>query len=239
MSVFDIIQNRLGTSLYNLFAVALFVTVLWEHIGRKLHVNFRPSVLLNLLARYSRQFFSWCGASWAWLNLYFFKFLNHIKRWVLELIGGMAQTITELISASWHLVSSPLYFLKGYLDYAVTFYQKATIWWMRAISFCIIGGITCLIRHVTGFSVYQKWCSYVTSDPIVNLLLLAAMYFIPIVLSQTEMYSWVQECCHHQDKTSDQDDDDNDSDSKRASKETDSQLTPRTPRVRTTSRYEY
>jgi len=87
---------------------------LWEHLGRQYDINIRPSKGLELLATGSKNFFAWCGRSWAIVS----SFLRFIK------IGELGVTAHDLLLPMWQFVCSPAKFASDYFKQAATYESK-------------------------------------------------------------------------------------------------------------------
>src|ERR1051326_8254608 len=88
-------------------ASVLFLSIVWEHVGRKTKSQFKPSVGITWLAVASENIWTWLGECWAWLcNLLDFTdfYISARELW-LPLIR---------LFISWTLV------IRGYVYYAYT-----------------------------------------------------------------------------------------------------------------------
>jgi hypothetical protein len=109
------------------------------------------------------------------------------------MLSGLLETVTDLTQATWDVMKSPCYFLKGYFDYVVQTYQTASsysIWWVRAGSLVFMALAAYIVRYFSGFDIFRAWCQYVTCEPASNILLLAAVYLVPILLMDDGVHEW-------------------------------------------------
>jgi len=88
-------------------------SVVWEHIARKTGSNFKPSVGLWNMIEPSQNFFLWLGGWLARLS----SFYTYLKNF----FGELFVSISELLTPLGQLCMTPLYFLKGYFDTAMTY----------------------------------------------------------------------------------------------------------------------
>ena len=95
------------------FLTVFFSSVIWEHIARKVGSNFKPSVGLWNMIDPAQQFFLWLGGWLARLS----SFYTYLKNF----FGELFVSVSELLTPLGQLCMTPLYFVKGYFDTAMTY----------------------------------------------------------------------------------------------------------------------
>tara|TARA_R110002033_G_scaffold8231_8_gene28470 strand:- start:128 stop:610 length:483 start_codon:yes stop_codon:yes gene_type:complete len=104
-------------SIYVTIAVGVFSVFLWEYIQIDTDSNVKPSFVLNLLADWAIYLFKQCGVFAAWISSY----LTYIK------FEKIKRSIVNIILPLWHLVTSFTWFVKGYVDTALSYGFHVTL----------------------------------------------------------------------------------------------------------------
>lgn len=95
------------------FLAVFFSATVWEHIARKAGSTIKPSVALWNMIEPAQNFFWWFGDKLARLS----SFYTYLKNFFGELFVTFGELLTPLVQ----LCMTPLYFLKGYFDTALTY----------------------------------------------------------------------------------------------------------------------
>lgn len=98
--------------LIGFFAVFLS-SVVWQHIARKLGSEIKPSIVLWNMVDPAQRLFLWLGTWLAHLS----SFYTYLKKFC----GELFISISELLIPVGQLCISPLFFVKGYFDTAMTY----------------------------------------------------------------------------------------------------------------------
>ena len=103
--------------IYVAIIVGVFSVFLWEYIQIDTASNVKPSYFLNVIADWAIYLFKQCGVFAAWVSSY----LTYIK------FEKIKQTIVNIILPLWHLTTSFTWFVKGYVDTALSYGFNVTL----------------------------------------------------------------------------------------------------------------
>lgn len=107
--------------------VSCFSLIMWQHLGRLWFWSYKPSDILTYIAIFSEYFcttvgeiFAWCSSYLHLLYTFLYKFLTlHLKDLLISLI--------QLFEPVGRLVVSPVFFIQGYCQIALTYAHPALI----------------------------------------------------------------------------------------------------------------
>lgn len=103
-----------GVKIASGLSLGIFV---FEHIGRKYNVKYRPSVMLNYVADKSKQTWELLGNAFAYAS----SFLTLIN------IGELQQTFMDIYNPTVEILLSPVWFVDGYIKRASQYVNKKSL----------------------------------------------------------------------------------------------------------------
>ena len=118
------------------FSVTVIGLFVWEHIGRLKNWSIRPSVPLQFTSDQLSNLFNWSGKQFAILSS-FLTFIN---------LDETKKTLYDLVKPILGIIVSPYYFIKGYIDKAITYDFKT--WQIYLGSACIFFFVIALIWYL-------------------------------------------------------------------------------------------
>ena len=142
----------------------LFVSglVLWEHAGRVLKSNFKPSIAINSTIEPLQNWFEYIGESFARISSY----LHWLK------LDELATTLKDLFIPIVKIFTAPVFGIKGYLTYTWKNFNNPYI--------IYIGSILLIIASITSFYYFRQYIPF--GDIIIeNVIKYYWMYFMIMI----------------------------------------------------------